>query len=107
VLISGSLRANVREENSIDGFKMVFNLRGEWRSEFLVRQDRWAEQVKVLEHDGGNSHSPMLETYKRMLLAFSPIWSLRTSDYSRGRDRLCLDLKELKAVYAAWPYPRS
>jgi uncharacterized protein YfbU (UPF0304 family) len=76
-------------------------------TKFLFRQDRWAEQVKVLEHDGGNSHSPMLETYKRMLLAFSPIWSLRTSDHSRGRDRLFLDLEELKAVYGAWPHPRS
>jgi uncharacterized protein len=73
-------------------------------TKFLIRQDQWAEQVGVLEHDGGNSHSPMLETYKRMLAAFSSIWSLRTNDYSRGLDRLYLDLEELKTVYASWSH---
>jgi len=74
---------------------------------FLVDQGRWTEQAKVLKHDGGNSHTPMLETYQRMLVAFDPIWSKRTSDYSRGsEDRFHLELEDLKAVYAAWLYPR-
>jgi uncharacterized protein YfbU (UPF0304 family) len=76
-------------------------------TKFLIGQERWVEQAEVLEHDGGNSHRPMLETYRRMLLVFSDIWSARTSDYSRGLDSLFLELKDLKAVYEAWPNPRG
>ena len=73
---------------------------------FLVAQDRWTEQIPVIARDGGNSHSPMLATYRRMLSVYSPLWSEVVADFSRGAEGLNLNLDQLKAVYAAWLHPR-
>lgn len=73
---------------------------------FLVDDGRWDEQAKVFEKDRGNSHSPMLGSYRRMLAAFETIWDRKTRDHSKSfDDRLHLDVEELKVVYAAWPHP--
>jgi uncharacterized protein len=73
---------------------------------FLVSTDRWEDLAEHLDakHEHGNSHSPMLATYMRMLGAFQPIWK---SKLGRGfdPDALLLTQDELAAVLAAWPYP--
>ena len=75
---------------------------------FLVNNDRWIEHKAVFEHDGGNSHSPMLGSYERMLAEFEPIWDRKTRDYSTGGpSRYLLNVEELKVIYAAWPHPDS
>jgi uncharacterized protein YfbU (UPF0304 family) len=47
-------------------------------------------------HDGANSHLPMLETYRRMMAA-----------YSLAKDRLHLTKEDVRRVAAARPYPRD
>jgi uncharacterized protein len=72
---------------------------------FLITKGRWenlAEQFDA-KHENGNSHSPRLATYLRMLAAFQPIWK---SKLGRGfdPDALLLTHDELATVLAAWPY---
>lgn len=76
--------------------------------QFLVADGRWEEQEEVLERDGGNSHMPKLATYLRMLAAFEPLMARRSTDPSLSFDeQMSLDADDLRAVYAAWPSPRS
>lgn len=45
--------------------------------EYLIKDDRWGEQKEfVLGRTGeqGNSHAPMLSTYRKMLREFKPLW---------------------------------
>jgi uncharacterized protein YfbU (UPF0304 family) len=70
---------------------------GRW--EFLA--DRFDNQ-----HERGNSHSPALATYQRMLSAFRPIWKTKVESYG-GRNEYLLSAEELSQIIAAWPYPRD
>lgn len=45
--------------------------------EYLIKDDRWAEQKEFVlggTGDRGNSHAPMLSTYRKMLREFKPLW---------------------------------
>lgn len=79
-------------------------------AKFLIGDGRWEELAEAFDanHEGGNSHMPLLATYQRMLDAFEPIWKGKISDYSMSHgDRFVLNLDELRTVYAAWSYPRA
>jgi len=64
--------------------------RGKWR----MLADRFDEG-----NDLGNSHSPMLSRYKRMLAVFQPIWREKLRDMSR--DSFRLSDSELRSVASA------
>jgi uncharacterized protein len=72
---------------------------------FLIATGRWEDLAEHFDakHDHGNSHSPVLATYLRMLAAFQPIWKTKLG---RGfdPDALLLTHDELATVLAAWPY---
>jgi hypothetical protein len=79
-------------------------------AKFLVGDGRWEELAEAFDanHEGGNSHMPLLATYQRMLDTFEPIWKRKISDYSMGYgDGFVLNLDELRTMYAAWSYPRA
>lgn len=69
--------------------------------------ERWQEHVDVFsqENDRGNSHSPSLATYRRMLEAYEPIWHAVV--HRRGRRDLLLTAEELKQVAAAAIHPSN
>lgn len=74
----------------------------------LIEHDRWqglAEHFDDL-HEGGNSHAPMLETYKRMLDVYRPIWADIIDGHKPGRDRDTITKEELASLAQAWYYPR-
>ncbi|MCP9952328.1 YfbU family protein [Actinomadura madurae] len=79
-------------------------------AQHLIDTDRWQDLAEHFddEHERGNSHSPRLATYLRMLEAFQPIWSAKVKDSGLSHDdRYVLNLDELRTVLAAWPYPRG
>jgi uncharacterized protein YfbU (UPF0304 family) len=67
--------------------------------------ERWQEQAEVFsgENDRGNSHSPRLGTYRRMLQAYEPIW--RGVVRRGGRTDYLLTADELRRVAAAAIHP--
>lgn len=67
---------------------------------FLFKDERYEELEEPLKRysDGGNSHSPRLAVYRRMLRCFKPLWR----KHMLG-DRL-LGLNEIKKVIAAQRY---
>lgn len=76
----------------------------------LIESDRWAELADRFDdkHERGNSHMPMLATYRRMLDAFGPVWEARIEDNSLPHDeRYILSTDDLRKVMDAWPYPRD
>jgi uncharacterized protein len=77
-------------------------------AQFLISTGRWKDLAEHFDakHEHGNSHSPRLATYLRMLAAFKPI---RESKLRRGfdTDTLLLTEDELATVVAAWPYPSA
>jgi uncharacterized protein len=75
---------------------------------YLVDRRRWTEIKPRLAEigDEGNSHSPRLATYERMLDAYTPIFDLiaqGTRGYSRDDQMLSLD--DLMQVAKAWVHP--
>jgi uncharacterized protein len=75
---------------------------------YLVDTDRWTEIKPRLAEisDNGNSHSPYLATYERMLAVYLPIHE----DSARGKrghsiDAWLLTLDELKQIAGAWAWP--
>ncbi|MFB9834493.1 YfbU family protein [Actinoallomurus acaciae] len=79
-------------------------------AQHLIDTDRWQDLAENFddEHERGNSHSPRLATYLRMLESFQPIWSAKVKDSGLSHDdRYALNLNELHTVLAAWPYPRK
>lgn len=70
----------------------------------LLKDDKYEEQHERFykELDGGNSHSPTLALYDRMLRVFKPIWQrrMRGVGFHLSRD-------EIDQVRAAVPYPRD
>ena len=72
--------------------------------DFLMRDDRWTELKPQLErHDNGNSHSPTLDTYLRMLAEYRRIMDSRERGFSRT-DYL-LTAEELQRVAEARVHP--
>jgi uncharacterized protein len=69
--------------------------------------DRWQEQADVFsdQNDGGNSHMPLLATYRRMLEVYEPIW--RSVIHRAGRTRTLLTAEELRQVATAAAHPSN
>jgi len=74
----------------------------------LVGTDRWTEIKPRLAEigDNGNSHSPRLASYERMLAVYMPVHE----DSTRGKrghsiDAWLLTVDELKQVAEAWAWP--
>ncbi len=66
---------------------------------------RWTELAEdMADADGGNSHSPMLDGYGRMLKVYRPLWTEKTSGVSGGRNRYLFSVRELRQLAEArWP----
>lgn len=77
--------------------------------QFVVEDGRWELMTKYFdrEHESGNSHMPMLATYRRMLAAFEPIWTAKTRPGHAGANHYNLTAAELQLILDAWPYPRA
>jgi hypothetical protein len=75
----------------------------------LFASDRWSELKAdmLARSDGGNSHSPRLAVYTRMLTAFTPIWNDKVQSFLSGHGRQHLDQSELAAVVEAAYHPSS
>ena len=75
---------------------------------YLVDTERWTEIKPRLAEigDNGNSHSPYLATYERMLAVYMPIHEASARG-KRGHsiDAWLLALDELKQVAEAWAWP--
>lgn len=73
--------------------------------EFLMRDGRqWTELKPQIEHtDGGNSHTPMLDTYLRMLTEHRRIKDSRERGY--GRNAYLLTAEELQRIADARIHP--
>lgn len=75
---------------------------------YLIKTERWEPMAEHFDaqHESGNSHSPMLASYERMLSVWRPIRNRKIakhgtpSDYDFAAD-------ELREVLAAWPYPKE
>jgi uncharacterized protein YfbU (UPF0304 family) len=76
----------------------------------MINDGRWADLAELFddEHEGGNSHSPRLGPYRRMLDVFTPICWQETLA-ARGYERLHLTGDELKAIAEgrSWREPSS
>ena len=72
--------------------------------EFLMSDGRWSElQPQVKNNDDGNSHSLMLDIYKRMLAEHRRIKASRDRGYHR--EDYLLSLEELEQIAAARVHP--
>lgn len=75
---------------------------------YLIGRGRWAEIKPRLAEigDNGNSHSPRLPAYERMLAAYTPIYE-EIAKGARGftPDARLLAFDELKQVAEAWKWP--
>lgn len=72
--------------------------------EFLMRDNRWTELKPQLErNDDGNSHSPVLDRYLRMLSEYRRIMDSRERTYTRLDYLLSLD--DLKQIAEARTHP--
>ena len=74
----------------------------------LVDTDRWTEIKPRLAEigDNGNSHSPRLPTYERMLAVYKPIFEDGArSERGHSIDAWLFTIDELKQVAKAWAWP--
>ncbi len=73
--------------------------------QYLVKTDRWTEIQERLDEvgDRGNSHSPRLAVYERMLAVYQPTIERRRLG-SFGLDAYKLPLEDLRAIADAAPY---
>ncbi|WP_204742225.1 YfbU family protein [Glaciihabitans arcticus] len=63
----------------------------------LVDDDKWSELKPFLDdHDGGNSHFPMLETYSRMLTVYRRV--METRERRHLSDAYKLSAEELQSI---------
>lgn len=87
-----------------------FNDRQEARlanyARYLVKNGRWNALSEHFDakHEHGNSHSPKLATYQRMLNVWRPIWSQKLANMNGD---YLLTVEELQTIMNAWPYPQS
>lgn len=99
---------NAKSALSFRGFD--FNDRREGRlagyAAHVIRNGRWTELAVHFDdqHERGNSHSPVLGSYLRMLAVFRPLWEDMVHGVNRGRYHLTE--AELLSIVKAWPYPR-
>ena len=75
---------------------------------FLVKDGRWTDMADRFDakHERGNSHSPMLVTYRRMLSVWKPLWDKKVKAMGGPQDDH-FTADELRDILAAWPYPRG
>ncbi len=88
------------------GFDFNDKLEGKMGSyvEYLVNKGRWQEQAGFINsHDGGNSHTPMLDAYMRMLAEYRRIRERRRPEW--GGSGYALTLDELQAIAREWVHP--
>ena len=73
-------------------------------AQYLVSTDRWTERSREFGDSPapGNSHSPMLDTYQRMLSAWRPLWQSKTRNPG---GELLLTREDLAEILAAWTHP--
>lgn len=73
---------------------------------FLIKDDKWTSMAKYFDakHERGNSHSPMLGSYQRMLSVFKPLWDTKVKKMG-GPNNYRFSADELRQIIAAWPYP--
>lgn len=75
-------------------------------TEYLLGQERWTVlQPQWDTTDGGNSHSPVLEVYRRMLAEFRRI--LASRDRGAGLHWRSLSLEELHQIERAMVHPMN
>lgn len=73
---------------------------------FLMSDDRWSElKPQLKRHDDGNSHSPVLDVYGRMLSEYRRIMDARMR--GRGRSDYLLSLDELQQIADAQVHPAN
>ena len=77
-------------------------------AEYLVRDGRWTNLADRFsdENERGNSHSPMLAAYQRMLSAWRPLWDKKLHSYG-GPNDYQFTVEELQQIVAAWPYSKD
>jgi uncharacterized protein YfbU (UPF0304 family) len=100
------LDPDVVSDLSFQGFDGNHALEGQILSyvRFLVEHDRWSELKPFMDaHEGGNSHSPMLETYSRMLAAYRRIMESRVR--KSGVDAYALSEDELQTIIDEQTHP--
>ena len=73
----------------------------------LLAGGRWTDLAEFFDdrQEGGNSHMPMLNTYRRMLDIFQPIRERMIRDLQRGIDGFALSEAELTEIVHAWYHP--
>lgn len=73
---------------------------------YLIRTDRWKSMAFHFDaaHEYGNSHSPSLAKYHRMLLVWKPIWNAKIDNYG-GLSNFRLSLDEIRRIHDACYYP--
>ncbi|MFF0271497.1 YfbU family protein [Kribbella sp. NPDC004536] len=94
-----------------DGFDGNDNVEGrllDYARWLVSDKERWQEQAEVFsrENDAGNSHSPRLRAYRRMLEAYEPIWNSVVHRRGRRTDYL-LTVDELRQIAAAAIHPSN
>jgi hypothetical protein len=74
--------------------------------EYQMQGDRWSElKLQAERNDRGTSHSPMLETYGRMLAEFRRVMDSRKRGFDRYDYLLTLD--ELQQIGDAQVHPAN
>jgi uncharacterized protein YfbU (UPF0304 family) len=75
---------------------------------YLIKTGRWEPMAEHFDaqHESGNSHSPVLASYQRMLSVWRPIWNRKIAKHGAPSDYL-LAPDELREILAAWPYPKE
>ena len=73
---------------------------------YLIKDDKWTSMAKYFDakHERGNSHSPALASYQRMLSVFKPLWDEKVKAMG-GPNSYRFSPDELRQILAAWPYP--
>ncbi|GAA4424090.1 hypothetical protein GCM10023169_20480 [Georgenia halophila] len=77
---------------------------------YLIERDMWEDMAKYFddEHERGNSHVPMYETYTRMLGEFQPLWRRRVENMTKmTQDQFALSVEEMRAILAARVNPSN
>lgn len=73
---------------------------------YLMSDGRWTElQPQLKRHDDGNSHSRVLDTYKRMLAEYRRIKDSRGRGF--GLDDYLMSMDELEQIVAARTQPSN
>jgi uncharacterized protein YfbU (UPF0304 family) len=74
---------------------------------YTMDTGRWTDLTEYFDdaHERGNSHSPRLDMYRRMLAVYKPIFTTRIRN--RGVGEMHLSADELRQVADAALYPRN